>query len=70
MSDNLIKKSFRTCGIGLNTDRSEDNEIAYFQPDQECTDGKNVLSEKQFKLDLDMYFVTTDKIIVKDIKFH
>lgn len=46
LSNDLIKKSFQSCGIGLETDGSQDSEIACFKDDHKCADGKKLLFEK------------------------
>ena len=42
----LIAKSFKSCGLNLNVDSSEDNLINCFQNDQPCASGSSILKEQ------------------------
>ena len=42
----LIAKSFKSCGLNLKVDGSEDNLIHCFQNDQPCASGSSILKEQ------------------------
>lgn len=46
LSNELIEKSFKTCGITNKADGSEDNLIECFRPGRGCHEGLKLLSEK------------------------
>ena len=50
LEKNLIIKSFKSCGLDLKTDGSEDDLIHSFKEGQPCTNGLDVLREQQHLL--------------------
>ena len=46
LNKTLIAKSFKSCGLNLKVDGSEDNLIHCFQNDQPCALGSSILKEQ------------------------
>ena len=47
LEKNLLIKSFKSCGLNLKTDGSEEHLIHYFKEGQPCADGLDMLKEQQ-----------------------
>ena len=42
----VIKKSFKSCGLNINVDGSEDDAIHYFKESQPCATGREMLKSQ------------------------
>ena len=54
ISTELIKKSFKCCGIGLPADGSEDNAIHAFKPNRPYPGGMRKLAERRQQVHVPM----------------
>ena len=46
MSEDLVAKSFKSCGISVALDGSEDTDISVFKPDHGCEEGLELLKTR------------------------